>query len=167
MRKNRLSALFLSLVMALSAMAVTGGVVSADQDEHPNIVVGVAIGVMDIDEARNHYKKANLAIGLLREIRHWVRNHNQPDFVANKCSTDYDNWLKASIRYARQTFMYFRGKATGWQEYPAGWERKAAKARAWLLYNRAVARQDDRTDDFLDCVYDNLPPRARFLLRDW
>ena len=164
MRKNRLSALFLSLVMALSAAAITGGAASADYDEHPNIVVGVAIGVMDIDEAKNHYKKSNLAIELLRDIRHWMRDHDQPRFITRNCSDEYVDWLNDSRRYARQTFTYFRGKATGWQEFPTGWQRKAAKARAWLLYDRAVDRQADSTDDFLDCVYDNLPNRARFLL---
>ena len=167
MRKNRLSALFLSLVMALSAAAITGGAVTADYDEHPNIVIGIAIGVMDIDEAKNHYRKANEAIGLVRFIRHWERDHTNdvPRFVRRAgCTGDMDDLVDTTKRYARVVFNYYRGKATGWQEYPVGWERKAAKARAWWLYTRAAALQEDRMEDFVDCVFNALPTRARFLL---
>ena len=63
----------------------------------------------------------------------------------------------------RQGFRYYRGRATSWQEYPSGWERQAAKVRARLMFNRAESRQEDDQDDFLDCVFDNLPRRAALL----
>ena len=62
-----------------------------------------------------------------------------------------------------QPSPYFRIKATNGQEYPSGWERQAAKIRAKIMYNRVASRQEDAQDDFLDCVFDNLPRRAMVL----
>jgi hypothetical protein len=165
MRTKRFSALMLSAMMALTAIAFTGSAVSADYDKHPNIVIQAAIRLDNIDTAAGPYQRANNAVKLLKEIRHWVREHPTPAFVKRTgCTSEFYDWMVDTRTYARQSFVYFRGQATKWQEYPSGWERQAAKYRQYLVFKRVEKRQADATDDFLDCVLDGMPMRARLLL---
>ena len=165
MRSKRLTTLMLSAVMALTTMGFAASAVSADYDEHPNIVVQAAIRLDNIDTASNDYRRANQSVKLLKDLRHWIREHNTPRFVNRVgCSDEFEDWMWATRTLARQGFRYFRVKATKGQEYPSGWERQAAILRAKIMYNRAESRQEDAQDDFLDCVFDNLPTRARVLL---
>ena len=165
MRSKRLTTLMLSAVMALTTMGFAASAVSADYDEHPNIVVQAAIRLDNIAETSNYYRKANQSVKMLKELRHWIREHGTPRFVSRVgCTADFQDWMLATRTLARQGFRYFRVKATKGQEYPSGWERQAAILRAKIMYNRAESRQGDAQDDFLDCVFDNLPRRARVLL---
>lgn len=165
MRSKRITILALSALMALTTVGLTAPAASADYDEHPNIVVQAAIRLDNIDATSNNYRKANQSVKLLKEMRHWIREHGTPRFVARVgCTADFQDWMYATRTLARQGFRYFRLKATNGQEYPSGWERQAAKVRARIMYNRAESRQGDAQDDFLDCVFDNLPRRARILL---
>ncbi len=74
MRTKRLTMLMLSALLSLSTVAFTAPAVSADEG-HPNIVVQAVIALEDIDAAGGYYKKANLSIELMQDIRHWVNNH--------------------------------------------------------------------------------------------
>jgi hypothetical protein len=164
MRSKRLTTLMLSAVMALTTMGLAASAVSADYDEHPNIVIQVAIRLDNIDATSNNYKKANQSVKMLKELRHWIREHGTPRFVRRVgCTDEFQDWMLSTRTLARQGFRYFRVKATNGQEYPSGWERQAAKIRAKIMYNRAASRQEDDQDDFLDCVFDNLPRRAQVL----
>lgn len=164
MRSKRLTTLMLSAVMALTTMGFAASAVSADYDEHPNIVVQAAIRLENIDATTNNYRKANQSVRLLKDLRHWIREHGTPRFVKRVgCEDEFMDWMYSTRTLALQGFRYYRGKATNWQEYPSGWERQAAKVRARIMFNRAESRQGDDQDDFLDCVFDNLPRRARIL----
>jgi hypothetical protein len=167
MRSKRVMMLVLSAVMALITVALTAPAVSADYDKHPNVVIQIAIRLDAIDTAGGNYVKARESLGMLKDIRHWLRDHDDPRFVkrsGSTCQTAFDDWLDDSVRLARLGFVYFRGQATNWQEYPPGWERQAARVRAKLMYNRIKSNQEDATDDFLDDCVLNMPRRARGLL---
>lgn len=171
---KRLSMLVLSALLALTTAAFTAPAVSADED-HPNIVIQSVIHLEDIDAAGGYYKKANLSREMLKDIRHWVRNHGQgkygvPFFVrrmgiqgTGTCTAEYKDWLLETRSVARVGFRYFRGKATKFKEYPVS-ERAQVRVRQMLIYNRIEGRQADAQDDFLDCVFDNMPRRLRMLL---
>ena len=171
MRTKRLTMLLLSALLALSTVAFVAPAVSADEG-HPNIVVQAVIALEDIDAAGNYYKKANLSVGLVKDIRHWVNNHGTgptgvPPFVkaigAGTCIPDYNAWLLETRSLARVGFRYFRGQATRWQEFPSE-DRAAARVRQMLVYNRIEGRQTDAQKDFLNCIFDNMPMRLRLLL---
>jgi len=164
MRSKRLTTLMLSAVMALTTVGFAASAVSADYDEHPNIVVQAAIRLDNIDATSNNYRKANQSVRLLKEIRHWVREHGTPRFVTRVgCGDEFQDWLLETRSLALQGFRYFRIKATNGQEYPSGWERQAAKIRAKIMYERVEGRQADAQKDFLNCVFDALPRRAMVL----
>lgn len=164
MRSKRITTLLLSALMALTTAGFAASAVSADYDEHPNIVVQAAIRLDKIATANGYYGMANQSLKLLKDLRHWDREHGTPRFVTRLgCGDEFDDWTDATAVLARQGFRYYRGRATSWQEYPSGWERQAAKVRAQIMFARAEDRQGDAQDDFLDCVFDNLPRRAMIL----
>ena len=164
MRSKRITMLALSALMALTTVGLTAPAASADYDEHPNIGIQAAIRLDNIDATSNNYRKANQAVKLSRDLRHWIRDHSTPRFVSRVgCSSDFRTWMFVTRQYARQAFRSYRTLATGAQEWPAGWERQSAKVRARIMLARAESRQADAQDDFLDCVFDNLPRRARGL----
>ena len=73
MRSKRVMMLVLSAVMALSTVALTAPAVSADYDKHPNCVVQIAIRLDTIDSAGGNYVKARESLGMMKDIRHWLR----------------------------------------------------------------------------------------------
>ncbi len=163
MRTKRLTMLLLSALLALSTVAFVAPAVSADEG-HPSIVVQAVIALEDIDAAGNYYKKANYSVELMKDIRHWVSKHGTPPFVTRlACVPEYNAWLLETRSVARVGFRYFRGKATGWQEFPSG-DRAAARVRQMLIYDRIDGRQADAQKAFLNCVFDNMPLRLRLLL---
>ena len=174
MRSKRITMLMLSAVMALTTVGFTASAVSADED-HPNILVQVAIRLDNIDTANGYYGMANQSYKLLRDIRHWVNNHGVGPYgvpplvmrLKNTTACDpvglYQDWLVETRALAVQGFRYYRGMATKWQEFPSGWERTAAKVRARIVFNRVEGRQADAQKDFLNCIFDALPQRAVFL----
>ena len=171
MRSKRLTMLLLSALLALSTVAFTAPVATANEG-HPSIVVQAVIALEDIDAATNYYKKANLSVELMKDIRHWVANHGVgatgvPPFVmaikSGYCVPTYNTWLLETRSLARVGFRYFRGKATGWQEFPSG-DRAAARVRQMLVYDRIDGRQTDAQKAFLNCIFDNMPLQLRLLL---
>ena len=164
MRSKRITILALSALMALTTVGLTAPAASADYDKHPNIVIQAAIRMDNIEATSNNYRKANQAVQLGRDLRHWIREHSTPRFVSRVgCSTEFRSWMFVTNQYARQAFRSYRTLATGAQEWPSGWERQAAKVRARILLDRAEGRQEDAQKDFLNCVFDSLPNRARGL----
>lgn len=169
MRSKRITTLLLSALMALTTVGFAATAVSADYDKHPNVVIQIAIRLETIDSAGGNYVKAREFLGMLKDIRHWDREHDGtgPLYVRHSggaCQTAFEDWMDDTQVLARVGFVYFRGQATNWQEYPSGWERQAAKIRAKLLYNRILSNQEDATEDFLDeCVF-NMPRRPYDLL---
>jgi hypothetical protein len=179
MLPKRLTMLMLSATLALSTVAFTAPVATADEG-HPSIVVQAVIALEDIAAATNYYKKANLSVGLMKDIRHWVSPYNHhgtgpygvPLFVTKidqigtgTCSaaTEYQKWLLETRSLARVGFRYFRGKATNWQEFPSG-DRAAARVRQMLVFNRIEGRQADAQKAFLNCIFDKMPMQLRLLL---
>jgi hypothetical protein len=171
MRTKRLTMLMLSALLSLSTVAFTAPAVSANEG-HPSIVVQAVIALEDIDAAGGYYKKANLSIELMQDIRHWVNNHGTgatgvPPFVTaiggTTCVPKYNAWLLETRSLARVGFRYFRGQATRWQEFPSK-DRPAARVRQMLVYDRIDGRQADAQKDFLNCIFDNMPMRLRLLL---
>lgn len=175
MRSKRLTMLLLSAIMALGTVAMTAPAVSADYDEHPNVVVQIAIRLDNIEGYGGNYAKAREYRAMLKDIRHWLREHDDPKWVGRShhghghgdgaaCEDAFDAWLLDTRALARVGFVYTRGQATKWQEYEPGWERQAARVRAKLLFNRIESNQEDATEDFIDECLLNMPRRARFLL---
>jgi hypothetical protein len=168
MRTKRLTMLMLSAVLALSTVAFTAPVATADYG-HPNIVIQAVIAMEKIDAATSYYKKANESVNLFKDIRHWVEVHKTPPrFVTElNCNTAekpyYDTWLLDTRGVARAGFRYFRSKATNFQEYPSV-DRAEARVRQWLLYDRLKGRQADAQKALLNCVFDNMPRQMRMLL---
>ncbi len=171
MRSKRLTMLLLSALLALSTVAFTAPAVSANEG-HPSIVVQAVIALEDIDATGNYYKKANLSVELMKDIRHWVANHGTgatgvPPFLTEitgtLCVPKYNAWLLETRSLARVGFRYFRGQATKWQEFPSG-DRAAARVRQMLVYNRIEGRQEDAQKAFLNCFFDEMPMRLRLLL---
>jgi predicted thioredoxin/glutaredoxin len=164
MLPKRLTMLMLSAVLALTTVAFTAPVATADSG-HPNIVIQAVISMEDIEAASSYYKKANLSVELFKDIRHWVEEHKTPPkFVTTlACVPQYDAWLLETRGVARAGFRYFRSKATNFQEYPSV-DRAEARVRQWLLYDRLKGRQADAQKALLNCVFDNMPKNMRMLL---
>jgi hypothetical protein len=155
--------LLLSALLALSTVAFTAPAVSADSG-HPNIVIQSVINMEDIDLAGTYWKKASLSREMLKDVRHWVREHKAPYFVrATACVPEYRDWLIETRGVARVGFRYFRGKATNFKEYPTD-ERAQVRVTQMLIYDRIEGRQADAQKDLLNCVFDNMPLRLRLLL---
>jgi predicted thioredoxin/glutaredoxin len=164
MLPKRLTMLMLSATLALTTVAFTAPVATADEG-HPNIVIQAVIAMEDIAAASSYYKKANLSVELFKDIRHWVRVHKDPpQFVTGlKCNTYYDTWLLDTRGVARAGFRYFRSKATNYQEYPSA-DRAQARVVQMLLYDRLKGRQADAQKALLNCVFDNMSEKTRMLL---
>jgi hypothetical protein len=168
MLPKRLTMLMLSATLALTTVAFTAPVATADEG-HPNIVIQAVIAMEDIAAASSYYKKANLSVELFKDIRHWVRVHKDPpQFVtALECNLPdkpyYDTWLLDTRGVARAGFRYFRSKATNYQEYPSA-DRAEARVVQMLLYDRLLGRQADAQKALLNCVFDKMPKYMRTLL---
>ena len=165
MRTKRITTLMLSGLMALSTVGLTATAVSADYDEHAGILYQVVLRAENIAATNNNWRKANQAVHMTRDIRHFHRDHRTPRLVKRtKCTSEFYDWLSDARFYGRQSFLFHRGKATNFREYPAGWQRQQVRIRQMLVHNRAEDRYNDSQDDLLDCVFDALPRRVRHLI---
>ena len=171
MRTKRFTMLMLSAMLALSTVAFTAPAVTANEG-HPSIIVQAVIALEDIAATGNYYKKANLSVELMQDIRHWVDNHGTgatgvPLIVTGMtgavCVPKYNDWLLETRSLARVGFRYYRGQATQWQELPSV-DRAAARVRQMLVFDRIVGRQADAQKAFLNCIFDEMPLQLRLLL---
>lgn len=166
MRGKRLTMLGLSAMLTLSTLAFTAPAVSADsgRDTHPNPVVAAVIAQEDIARLNNFNKKAIVAVELLRDLRHWRRDHGVPRFiVATACRADYLVWFNRTQSWSRTAFRYYRGRANQWMALPKDL-RAQRRVTQWLFYDRATDRQADAQDDLIDCIVDGIPRRLGRLL---
>jgi hypothetical protein len=148
----------MSALLALSSLAVTAPAVSADSD-HPMIIVQAVITLEDIAATSSNYKKAQLSVELFKDLRHWVTDHNfYPPIVVwagGSCPGYFNDWFRETRTLATTGFRYYRGMATGWEEFPSA-DRAAARVRAMILFKRVEGRQKDDQEDLLDCLIDDL-----------
>lgn len=172
MRSKRLTMLMLGAVMALSTLGLSATAVSADFDEHPNVLVKTILVQEKIDTAGGNWAKARASLSLIKALRHWSREHtgsDAPGWVRRNgdCADEFnDDFRPAAYRYARTAFAYYRGKATNFREYPAGWERDTVRVRQMLIMKRAGDRLDDEIEDVLDeCFFNGrMGQRLRYLI---
>jgi len=166
MRGKRLTMLGLSAMLTLSTLAFTAPAVSADsgRDTHPNPIVAAVIAQEDIAAASGNNKRAIYAVELLRDMRHWRRDHGVPRFVNRTgCRADFFTWFDETQGWSRAAFRYYRGKANGWQAIPKDL-RAGRRVTQLLVFNRATDRQSDAEDDLVDCIVDGIPRRLGRLL---
>lgn len=154
---RRLTMMGMSALLALSSLAVTAPAVSADSD-HPMILVQAVIQLEDIAATSSNYKKAQLSVELFKDLRHWVLDHDfyPPIVTYTGCKTDFATWFTETRSLALTGFRYYRGMATGWEEWPSGIDRSAARVRAMLLFKRVEGRQTDEQKDLLNCLINDL-----------
>jgi len=171
MLPKRLTMLMLSAVLVLTTVAFTAPVATANEG-HPSIIVQAVIALEDIAASGNYYKKANLSVELMKDIRHWVDNHGTgatgvplivTGITGSVCVPKYNDWLLETRSLARVGFRYYRGQATQWQEFPSV-DRAAARVRQMLVFNRIEGRQADAQKAFLNCIFDEMPLQLRLLL---
>jgi hypothetical protein len=166
MRGKRLTMLGLSAMLTLSTLAFTATAASADvgRDTHPNPIVAAVIAQEDIAAANGNNKRAIISVELLRDMRHWRREHGAPRFVnATACRADYLVWFDRTQGWSRAAFRYYRGQANGYNFLPKDL-RAGRRITQWLLFDRATDRQADAQDDLIDCIVDGLPRRLGRLL---
>jgi hypothetical protein len=166
MRGKRLTMLGLSALLTLSTLAFAAPAVSADtgRNTHPNPIVAAVIAQEDMAAVSNYNKKAIVAVELLRDLRHWQRDHGTPRFiVATSCRADYLVWFNRTQGWSRAAFRYYSGKASQWESLPKDL-RAQRRITQWLIYDRATDRQADAQDDLVDCIVDGIPRRLGRLL---
>jgi hypothetical protein len=152
MRGKRLTMLGMSAILAFSSLAFAAPAVNADSD-HPMIIIQAVDKLDQIAVTSSYFKKAQLNVSLFRDLRHWTADHKTPPIVVwAGCTTDYNVWFTETRALAFSGFRYFRGMATGWEEYPPGTDRTVARISAMLFYNRLVGRQTDEQKDLLNCL---------------
>lgn len=153
MRGKRLTMLGMSAILAFSSLAFAAPVVNADSD-HPMIIIQAVDKLEQVAATTSNFRKAQLNVSLFRDLRHWVSDHSfyPPIVTWAGCKSPYDTWFKDTRALALSGFRYFRGMATGWEEYPPGQDRTEARIVAMLFYKRLDGRQTDDQKDLLNCL---------------
>jgi hypothetical protein len=164
MRGKRLTVLGLSLMLALTSLAFTATVASADSG-HPNIIVQVE-KFIDKADASGDNMAARYMIKIRKEGAHWRDDHGLAYLGADKgtgiyprfvlvmgCRSEFGDWWDAARKVSKTGFRYYRGEA-GNYEWLDPEDRDNPQFLNAILFDRALDGYDDTVEDLFDCVLD-------------